>query len=89
MIRADFQQGMELVYQFKMNTVTENYWLICAAATVICHYHVGYYFQSLSLSKTSTHIPCPVDRDDSVPLMIILAWVMFWTDTYVYVCAGL
>ena len=27
-IRADFQQGMESVSEFKMNTVTENYWLI-------------------------------------------------------------
>ena len=43
MIRADFQQGMESVSSFKMNTVTENYWLIYAAATVIWH-HVGYYF---------------------------------------------
>ena len=32
MIRADFQQGMELVSLFKMNTVTENYWLIYATA---------------------------------------------------------
>ena len=32
MIKADFQQGMEFI---KMNTVTENYWLIYAAATVI------------------------------------------------------
>ena len=35
MIRADFQQGMESVSWFKMNTVTEIYWLIYAAATVI------------------------------------------------------
>ena len=28
--------------------VTENYWLIYAAAKVISPYHVGYYFQSLS-----------------------------------------
>ena len=35
MIRADFQQGMESVSEFKMNTVTEIYWLICAAATEI------------------------------------------------------
>ena len=35
MIRADFQQGMESVSEFKMNTVTENYRLIYAAATVI------------------------------------------------------
>ena len=32
-IRADFQQGMESV--LKMNTVTENDWLIYAAAMVI------------------------------------------------------
>ena len=48
MIRADFQQGMESVLEFKMNTVTDNYWLIYAAAMVIWPYHVGYYFQSLS-----------------------------------------
>ena len=30
-IRADFQQGMESVSSFKINTVTENYWLIYAA----------------------------------------------------------
>ena len=46
--RADFQQGMESVTLFKMNTVTENHWLIYAAATVIWPHHVGYYFQSLS-----------------------------------------
>ena len=27
MITADIQQGMESVSYFKMNTVTENYWL--------------------------------------------------------------
>ena len=48
MIRVDFQQGMELVPRYKMNTVTEMYWLIYAAATVIWPYHVGYYFQWLS-----------------------------------------
>ena len=47
-IRADFQQGMESMSPFKMNTVTKNYWLVYAAATVIWPYHVGYYFQSLS-----------------------------------------
>ena len=26
MMRGDFQQGMESVSKFKMNTVTENYW---------------------------------------------------------------
>ena len=31
MIRADFQQGMESVSLFEMNTVTENYWLIYVA----------------------------------------------------------
>ena len=45
---TDFQQGMELVSSCKINTVTENYWLAYAAATRIWHYHVGYYFQSLS-----------------------------------------
>ena len=59
---------MESVSSFKMNTVTENFWLIYAAATVIWPYHVGYYFQSLSSSKTSTPIPCPVDHDDTAPL---------------------
>ena len=34
MIRADFQQGIESMSLYKMNTVTENYWLIYAAATV-------------------------------------------------------
>ena len=43
-IRADFQQGMESVSLFKINTVTENYWLIYGAATVIWPYHVGLYF---------------------------------------------
>ena len=33
MIRTDFQQGIESVSYFKMNTVTENYWLIFAATT--------------------------------------------------------
>ena len=67
MIGADFQQGMELVSLFKVNTVTENYRLIYAAATVISR---GYHFQALSKSKTSTLIPCPVDRDDIVSLEI-------------------
>ena len=44
MIRADFQQGMESVSEFKMNAVTENYWLVYAAATVIWPYHVGIIF---------------------------------------------
>ena len=44
-IRTDFQQGMESVSSFKINTVTENYWLIYAAASVIWPYRVGYYFQ--------------------------------------------
>ena len=48
MIRADFQQGMESVSSFTMNPVTENYWLVYAASTVIWPYHVGYYFQSPS-----------------------------------------
>ena len=47
-IWADFQQGMKSVPSFKMNTVTENYSLIYAAATVIWRYHAGYYFQSPS-----------------------------------------
>ena len=47
-IRADFQQGMESMSSFKINTVTENYWLIYAAATVIMTLSVGYCFQSLS-----------------------------------------
>ena len=34
-IRADFQQGMESVSLFKVNTVTENDWLIYVAALVI------------------------------------------------------
>ena len=43
-IRADFQQGMESALLFKMNTVTENYWLISAAAMLIWPYHVGVLF---------------------------------------------
>ena len=62
---------MESVSSFKVNTVTENHWLIYAAATVIRPYHVGYYFQSLSQSETSTPIPCPVDHDDIVPLNVL------------------
>ena len=50
-----------------MNTVNANYWFIYAA-TVTWPHHVGYYFQSLSSSKTSTLIPCPVGHDDIVPL---------------------
>ena len=44
--------------------------LINAAATVIWPYlyHVGYYFQLSSWSKTSIPIPCPVDRDDTIPI---------------------
>ena len=48
MIRADFQQGMESVSYFRINTVTENYWLNYSAATLIWPDHVGYYFQSPS-----------------------------------------
>ena len=51
-----------------MNTVTDDCWLIHTAAMAIWPYHVGYYFQSLSQSKAITPIPCPVDRDDNVPL---------------------
>ena len=68
-IRADFQQGMESVSSFKMNTVTENYWLILYSTNGNMTLSCGvYYFQSLRLSKTSILIPCPVDRDDIVPL---------------------
>ena len=52
MNRAGFRQGMESVSLFKMNTLTANYWLIYAAATVIWPYRVGYYFQSLSYRGT-------------------------------------
>ena len=48
MIRADFQQGMESMSYFKMNTVTENYWVIYVSAMVIWSYHMGFYFQSQS-----------------------------------------
>ena len=72
LIRADSQQGMESVSQFKVNTVNENYWLIYmyvhVAATVIRPCHVGYYFQSLKQSKPNTPIPWPVDHEDFVPL---------------------
>ena len=40
-IRADFQQGMESVSSFTMNTVTEHYRLIYAAAMVIMHLSCG------------------------------------------------
>ena len=40
-IRADFQQGMDSVSQFKMNMVTENYWLIYAQATIISRHLCG------------------------------------------------
>ena len=58
---------------------SENYLLIYAAAMVI----LGYYFQSLSYFKTSTPIPCPVDRDDNCPFNTIwmiekLTWG-FWS----------
>ena len=48
MVRADFQ-GMKSVSLFNMNTVTENYWLIYAAATVIWSYHVGLLFSVTEL----------------------------------------
>ena len=32
--RADFEQGMESVSLFKMNTATEYYWLIYAATII-------------------------------------------------------
>ena len=64
MIRADFQQGMESESLFMMNTVTENYWFIYAFM-VIWLYHV---WGLLSVTETSTPIPCPVDRDNTVPL---------------------
>ena len=66
MIRADFQQGMEL----KMNTVTENKWIIYAAATIIWPL-VVLLSSHWILSKTSTPIPCPVYCDDIAPLICI------------------
>ena len=33
-----------------------------------------YYFQSLSSSKISTPIPCPVERDDIVPFKESIPW---------------
>ena len=77
-IRADLQQGMESVSYFKTNTVTENYWLIYAAATVIWPYHVGIIFSHRVNLKTSTPIPCPVDRDDIVPLTLLLLRHFSW-----------
>ena len=59
-----FNRACNRCPSLRWNTVTGNYWLICAAATVIWPYHVGYYFQSLGSSKSSSPIPCPVDRDD-------------------------
>ena len=61
MITADFQQGMESVSYFKMDTVTENYWLIYAVAKVIWPYH----WVNL---KPALQFQCPVDRDNIVPL---------------------
>ena len=82
MIRADFQQDMESVSYFTMNIVTENYWLIYAAATSIGlgPYRMGYYFQSLSYSKTNTPIPYPVDRDYIIPFKVggvVMSFVNF------------
>ena len=48
MIKADFQQDMESVSKFKMKTVTENYWLIYAAATVIMTLSCGVLFSVTS-----------------------------------------
>ena len=47
-VRADIQQGVESLSEFKMNTVNKNFLLMYAEATVIWPYHMGYYFQSLS-----------------------------------------
>ena len=72
-----FQHGMESMSYFKMNTVTGNYWLIYAVATVIiiiitCTYMTlscGVLFSVTELSKTSTLIiPCPVDRANTSPV---------------------
>ena len=52
---------MELVSLFKMNTVTENYWLIYATAMDLISHCVNL--------KLALQIPCPVDHDDIVPLM--------------------
>ena len=43
-------------------------------------YHVGYYFNSLSQSKTSTPIPSPIDRDDYCPFHHII--------TIITICDG-
>ena len=48
MIRANFQQGMESVSSFKLNTVTDNYLLIYVAATAIMTLLCEVLFQSLS-----------------------------------------
>ena len=53
--------------QYRCPSLTRNHCLIYAAVTVISPYHVGYYFHSLSQSKTATPIPCHVDRDDNCP----------------------
>ena len=49
------------------------HWLIIlyAAAAVIWSHHVGHYFQSLSFLKPALRFPCPVDRDDIVPLRLV------------------
>ena len=46
--------------------MTENYWLIYAAATVMALCGVLF-----SVTELIFWIPCPVDRDDNVPLIIL------------------
>ena len=50
-----------------MNTVTENYWIIYAAATVIMTLSCGVLWHSLSNLK----LACHVDRDNTVPLIAV------------------
>ena len=53
---------------------------IYAAAMVIWPYYVGYYFQS----KTSTPIPCPDDRNDIVPLRVVMVKYWQWFCVFFY-----
>ena len=56
-----------------MNAVlTENYWLIYAATGIkIVTSSCGVLFSDRVNLKNCTPIPCPVDRDNTVPLILV------------------
>ena len=60
MIRADFKQGMESMSEFKMNTVTENYRVVYAPATVISLWGTGMLFSVTDLIRNLHYdsMPC-------------------------------